>query len=626
MSARIPSISHSVTVVPNGSASAAVQNDEVKDNSTPPDPPGAYQDGKMIDEAVLAVDARPGFRVRQILCTLRSHVRYLKLGSDTDFEEWESVGKRSISIPYGEGLHFSSKLPAIIAAKKYAWDGREGDGHYYLSSDECQSIINIVVICEPTDGRPTVVLETGSTVGGRASPMFDADSGSPGSEASFGIQATPELGYRFVGWVDGTPGMTIEDADEPSTTVSYPFPSSGVAKISVRAKFESKLGPHPPPEPGEPTIYPPHWPVDPGIREYGYIVVRTSPNDSTMGSTEPGEIVYGGLPETYQTIRIVATANDGYSFRDWTDDSGSVVSTGEVYEQTLQFPDTGEYVYLTFTGNFFEPSGDQIRVIVNADTGPLVLDGHVKKSLAEWGAEVQPSKIEKYGYPGQTLKFDFIAYSDPKLGTWFREWNTKIDATGDKIGDSKSKSLEILVTTKPSPQEHEVYACNDSVGIVTVGCAFDGNPDKVYFHQVHCSLGQELVEDESGPLGRSVNLSDTHHRCRKAYTGTGLDWKAFATLRAWCVPKDGYSGVKVIEKTYYKDPDTGETTVDEYETPWSEDFEDRRVGFETVPSEPAWSGYLESEIIFVLSGGGPILHGSSNKILHGSSGSILHAG
>ena len=627
MAARIPYISHAVTVVPAGAATAAVLYDNVVDGGTHPEPPGEYSEWKRIDGAKLSVAVAHGYRVNRIYCTSVTKVKALDIGSMTKFIESESRLSRDIS--FGEGSQFESDLPSVQGVMTYAWDGSEYPGHYYLRRDTLSCIEGITVECVPVDGsQTTVFLNTSATAGGVAVPRIDAKHGTPGSFAIFSVEARPNPGFRFVSWEAETSGVVIALTGALTATVSYPFPTSGQAYISVIAKFESTVGPHPfpPPTPDPDNPYPPDdpWnPDDPMTRKYGYIIVRTRPDDSANGSTEPTEAIYAGMPGQYQKIRIVATANDGYSFLKWTDEYGADVATSEVYEQTLQFPGEGERTYLTFVGNFFNPSGDKKLVIVTANTGPYPRP-YTLIDMTNYGADVQPHDVRKYGLPGETLRFDFIAYSEPKLGTWFREWNTRYDRNGTTLGTDRAASIPFLVTNAPSPQSHAVFACYDSTGIVTVCCAFVGKLDSFYVDK-HCLLGQALAST-SGPAARSLSLPKTAHGKRSVYTSTDPNPDAHSVIRAWCSPRDGFVGVKVIERWYEKNSETGEITTTDYETPWDEDFERPTIGYETEDPGPIWSGYIETQIIFVLRhpGTGKILHGANKKILHGAAGSVLY--
>ncbi|GHS90519.1 hypothetical protein AGMMS50218_18160 [Actinomycetota bacterium] len=117
-----------------------------------------------------------------------------------------------------------------------------------------------------------------------------ADGSSIAYGAGFTVTATPDTGYEFVNWTDGT-------GTEVSTNVTYST-TMPAGNLSLTANFT--------------------------VKSFDFTVAA-----GTGGSIAPGSTTDGSLP--YGTdFSVTATADPGYRFVNWTDDTG-VVSTNDSY-------------------------------------------------------------------------------------------------------------------------------------------------------------------------------------------------------------------------------------------------------------------------------------------------------
>ena len=141
-------------------------------------------------------------------------------------------------------------------------------------------------------------------VGGQVGKPFEAASGTKVT-----VKATPDNGYRFVGWFHST-----DEKKAVSTEPQYEFTVSG--NHALTARFEKDV-------------------VNPPIEIHEF-TIKVKVNDSEMGTAElkPASDKYLEGTE----VVALATENKGYSFVNWTVDGKEVAKTKEykfVVEQNM---------------------------------------------------------------------------------------------------------------------------------------------------------------------------------------------------------------------------------------------------------------------------------------------------
>ena len=182
----------------------------------------------------------------------------------------------------------------VVVSTNFAFD-------YTMPAADVTLTANFEAVVIPTY---TLTLVANPTDGGSVGGGGEYEAGQV-----VGIAATANAGYEFVNWTDDS-GVVV------STNFAFDY-TMPAADVTLTANFEA-------------------------------VVIPTYTLTLVANPMDGGSVGGGGEYEAGQVVGIAATANEGYVFVNWTDESGAVVSTNFAFDYTMPAAD------VTLTANFEE--------------------------------------------------------------------------------------------------------------------------------------------------------------------------------------------------------------------------------------------------------------------------------
>lgn len=376
---------------------------------------------------------------------------------------------------------------------------------------------------ESTDGG-TVTGSTSNFVHGQ---QYNSTSAS--KEVTF--TATPKTGYQFVGWGTSASATTYE-----STEATYTFTISLTTDNNTEATAASK------------TLYAIFKPLPKFYYTIAYAISTeyadgtslTGDGGTVTVSTTDVQIAYGATSDATSAtvassdVTLKATANDGFSFKDWKQGS-TVASTNAEYKAggfTVSSKDQSKPTKVTFTATFGEYP---------------IFYAKLDLKTYECLAETQEYSTENKGsdiYLEETLTDGLLAVhaTEPNLtslkhilkltartgeGFGFRGWSTtKVSAADIVAGPYMSsaaayeKEITLTHTTKDAAQaadavpiyayfqEFPIFYFKPTVEVIPMTSASEANP------------GTATVEPDGILESHSNTLTATEATATATYSAT----------------------------------------------------------------------------------------------------------
>jgi List-Bact-rpt repeat protein/beta-propeller uncharacterized protein DUF5122 len=233
------------------------------------------------------------------------------------------------------------------------------------------------------------------------------------------ITATPADGYHFVSWT-GSDNADISDTFSSSTTATIS------ADATITANFATT--------PAEAILTIDVSPAGSG---------ETTPSGTTTVNTE-------------EAIDIVATANDGFYFLEWTYSSGSVTvantlsstTTATLYGDatvTANFAEIPDETVVT-TGKIYPLDASDVTGIANFAKPP--------QAYAQYTDPVSTTKIKKARLKNRTKIEKSTAVESVNM-----EWSSKFPLLSRKLWtlNKNDTTLEVLASNPPTPPSARLY-------------------------------------------------------------------------------------------------------------------------------------------------------------------------
>ena len=316
------------------------------------------------------------------------------------------------------------------------------------------------------------------------------------------LKATPHSGHKFVEWqVTTKTGVKVEPDNANSTTTTFIMPDEDV---EIKAIFVQDQPPQPQPQ------------------EY---TVTVKSNNTTMGKVAPDKvehvakdtvIVENGNKLTINGKEVVATAEPGYKFKNWTGipQGKKVVADVEItanFERENQPPQPTKYkIKLTDDGNGTAKS----------------MVGGVQVTEAEQGKKVTITAMPDRGYKfdeWRVLSGGIRLRDEDSATTTFTMPNRDVEIKAyfkKKSSGGSSHDAEYYNITTKTDRHGTVEARSKAREGTEVSVTVD--PDKGY------KLDEITVTDKRG---RDITIKETNRENRYKFTMPARDVTVEATFK-----------------------------------------------------------------------------------------------
>lgn len=335
------------------------------------------------------------------------------------------------------------------------WHGDTGTGEYYLSNDNPYTLRVRQDIRVEAQFKMKDILTTSSYPVGAGTTTGDGEY-SNGDAVT--ITATPNTGYVFSHWQDDSGEMVSKEA-------SYTFNIYGLQNYTAVFVMAGQVAPIVNPEGAGSVTGGGDYSVGDVIQlkavaNEGYIFGawydedgNILSNDATFNYTvkevnyikadfiriysiavvaniaEAGTVSEGGNYQSGAIIQLTATANDGYAFKNWTNEAGNVLSTEAVFDYTVTSNQT-------LTANFEAYSGTKytLSMGVNIEGAGTVTGGgdYIPNSSAT--IEAIPADGYKFGawhYDNGNGQESLLSFDNPH--TFNVTGNIRVEAQFSEI-------------------------------------------------------------------------------------------------------------------------------------------------------------------------------------------------